>query len=353
VYWVEQAAQQADADRCRRFTIEHRISPRILVTGGTGFLGRALMDRLRQQGELVRMLVRRPDKKLENDPFIDVVYGDLGTPEPVDEAMRGIELVYHVGAAMRGGAAEFERGTVWGTWNVVDACLRHGVKRLVHVSSLSVLDHAGHLPGVPVDENSALEPDAKRRGFYTQTKLEAERIVLEACRNRNLPAVILRPGQICGPGVERMPPSGTIALAGRWLVVGNGEHPVPFVYVDDVVDAILAAAQRPDVLGEVFQLVDPEQVTQREYAELCRRRFGSELRVVYVPKPTLMALSAGVELLGRMLRRNVPLTRYRVESIRPLWPCNCDKAREGLGWAPRTGVREGFRRMYGDKLHRR
>ena len=108
-----------------------------------GVLGRALLDRLRASGESVRVLVRRRSPELERLPGVQVVYGDLGDPEAVDRAIAGVQLVYHVGATMRGrGWADFEAGTVRGTSNVVDSCLKHDVERLVYVSSVTVLDYA-------------------------------------------------------------------------------------------------------------------------------------------------------------------------------------------------------------------
>ena len=140
------------------------------------------------------------------------------------------------------------------------ACLRHGIKRLVYVSSLSVLDHAGHKKGVPITESSPVEPHPELRGAYSQTKLIAENLVLDAMRNRNLPAVILRPGQIFGPGAEKTPPSGVIALAGRWLVMGSGRLPLNLVYIEDVVDALLLAATKPDVSGQRVSTGGPRNV---------------------------------------------------------------------------------------------
>src|SRR5690606_39319226 len=134
---------------------------------------------------------------------------------------------------------DFEAGTVWGTRNVVEACLRHGSGRLVYVSSLSVLDHAGRRPDERVDEAYRFEPRPDLRGSYTRTKLDAERTVMDAVRARGLPAVVLRPGQIFGPGAEGVTPNGTIALAGRWIAVGPGAQTLPLVYLDDVVDALL------------------------------------------------------------------------------------------------------------------
>jgi len=164
-------------------------------------------------------------------------------------------------------------------------------------------------------------------------------------RNENLPAVILRPGQIFGPGAEKTPPSGVIGLVGRWLVMGSGRLPLNLVYIDDVVDALILAATRPHVAGLMFQLVDPNTLTQRAYIEAARRH-GSAPRVSYVPKLALYTLALGVELLGRVLRRNVPLSRYKIRSLAPISPFDGSAARDRLGWTPAVGTHEGLLRTF-------
>lgn len=341
VDWVERAARQADEDKRRAFAVRIPARrPRILVTGGTGFLGRALVRRLRERGEAVRLLTRRPMSV--EDAELHCVYGDLGDPSAVEEAVQGVQVVYHVAAAMRGSPTDFERGTVAGTSHVIEFCLKHKIEKLVYVSSLSVLDHARHCPGNPVDESWPLEPHPQRRGWYTQTKLEAERRVQTAARERGLPAVILRPGQIFGPGAEKTPPSGVIALGNRWIIPGSGRWRLPLVYIDDVADALILAAETETPPGSVFHVVDPETVTQREYVEKVRRSLPAPPRVVYVPYAGLWLAAAGIELLGTVLKRSVPLTRYRLASLRPLDVCDCSAARRELGWVPRVGVRRGL-----------
>ena len=347
VRWAEHATRGASADK-RAMLEQAAAAPppaRTLVTGASGFLGRALVARLLSNGESIRVLARRPVAGLEGNPRVHVVHGDLGEPEAVERAVEGVELVYHVGAGMRGGTESFESGTVWGTKNVVAACLRHGIRRLVYVSSLSVLDQAGHRKGVPITESSPIEPHPELRGAYSRTKLIAENVVLDAVRNQNLPAVILRPGQIFGPGAEKTPPSGVIGLAGRWLVMGSGRLPLNLVYVEDAVDALLLAATKPDVSGRVFQLVDPAMLTQREYIEAAKKH-GSAPRVSYVPKLVLYTLALGVELLGRVVHRNVPLSRYKIRSLAPISPFDGSAARDQLGWTPAVGTREGLLRTF-------
>jgi predicted dehydrogenase/nucleoside-diphosphate-sugar epimerase len=342
---MEDVSRRADADKVSYLAERPPArQPRILVTGASGFVGRALVRRLRSAGVPIRVLLRRPPREPLGED-VHEVYGDLGNPAVVDRAVDGVEIVYHLGAAMKGGPFEFQCGTVWGTRNVVEACARHGVKKLVYVSSMAVVNHASHKPGEPVTESAPYEPHPERRGLYSQTKLEAEKIVLAAAAADRIHAVVLRPGQIYGPGTEKAPPGGTIAIAGRWLVAGSGENRAQLVYVDNVVDALLLAARADVPNGAIYHLVDPEGISQKDYIA-CVRRSGREVRVWYTPMWMLTMAGWGVELLGKILKRSVPLTPYRVRSLTPVAPCECGAAHAQLGWTSRIGIQEGMARTF-------
>jgi len=339
VEWVEQVARAADADHTQRlakFQLTERVP--FLVTGASGSLGRATVARLRAAGHRVRVFQRRiPDKPQEG---IEYCFGNLGDPDAVERAVTGADIVIHCGAAMKGGWPEHRGGTVVGTENVIAACQRHRVKQLVHISSMSVIDWAGSAGNGPVSEAAALEPRPDERGAYTRAKLEAERLVSAACE-RGLPAVILRPGQIFGGGIPLINGAVARSAGGRWLVLGDGKLELPLVYIDDVVDAIMAAIDKRLVRGEIIQLIDPEALTQEEVLGLA----GGTRPIVRLPRPVVFALGKLSEYPLGALGRQSPIAMYRLKSALARLRYESGRAHELLGWQPRVGVREGIRRV--------
>jgi 2-alkyl-3-oxoalkanoate reductase len=339
VAWVEKVARAADADHqaaLARFTLSDHVP--YLVTGASGFLGRATVQRLRADGHKVRVFQRRIPRTPE--PGVEYCLGNLGDPAAVDRAVKGAEIVIHCGAAMKGGWLEHKGGTVVGTQNVIDACQRHKVRQLVHISSMSVIDWAGSVGGGAVSEAANLEPRPGERGDYTRAKLEAERLVVAAAE-RGLPVVILRPGQIFGGGIPLI--NGAVArnAGGRWLVLGDGKLELPLVYIDDVVDAIVAAVAKQLTKGEVIQIIDPEHLTQAEVLALA----GGGKAIVRVPRAVVFALGKLSEYPLGKLGRQSPVAVYRLQSALARLHYESDRAAQLLGWRPRVGVREGIHRV--------
>jgi len=307
----------------------------ILVTGGSGALGRVLVKQLLARGTPLRVFDRRaPETPVTG---VDYVVGDLGDAAAVDAAVRGADTVIHAGAVMKGTWAEHQRGTVEGTRNVVEACRNHGVKQLVHISSMSVIDWAGS-DGRAVNEDAPLEPHADKRGDYTRAKLEAERIV-SAAAAAGLPCVILRPGQIFGGGIPLI--NGAVArhAAGRWVVLGDGKLELPLVYIDDIVQAILAAVDKRLTHGEIIQVVDPERLTQQDVLAAT-----GATGIVRVPRALVFALGKLTELPLALVGKQSPLGTYRLRSALARLHYESDRAQRLLGWRPQVGVREGIKR---------
>ncbi len=314
VYWVEKIARDADQEFRDRVaeTETRRVGARILVTGATGLVGRALVTRLLADGERVRIVVRRPGENPWPSEQVECVVGDLGDPPMAFRAIEGMETVFHVAGAVSGSDVNFRRCNVVATRNVVDGCLKHGIRQLVYVSSLSVLKTAG-VRG-QIDESSALEPLAEKRGGYTQSKLEAECIVSDAARCRQLPAVILRPAEIVSEETTRLSAGVGFRKGRNVIVLGGGRVAVPLIDLRDVVDAMIACRARSIVDGSIVHLVDRHVLTQNELIKRHVAQTGSSLRVLRVPRPVVFAIGALADLVAAATGRRLPLSCYRLRS---------------------------------------
>jgi 2-alkyl-3-oxoalkanoate reductase len=344
VYWTHRVSREADAAKIK-FQSQFQTVGRakVLVTGANGLIGRHLVRRLLQEGNPVRIFVRRtPEAVVRNDGNIEVFLGDLGDPVAVDRAVAGTEVVYHVGAAMKGGPHDHERGTVCGTQNIVDSVLRHGVKHLVYISSLSCLHAAVARRGSVVTEDWPIEPSPTKRGAYTQAKTTAEKIVLDAVRDRHLRAVLLRPGRVFGPGMTLLTPEVARRMGDFFVVLGDGTRELPLVYVEDVIDAIVLAAETSEFDGSVFHIVDRTPITQNQVVRDYISKNAKRAKVVHVPMAIVYSLALGFEVLSKILNRPVPLSIYRVKSALARMKFDCSRAENDLGWRPRVGVASGL-----------
>jgi 2-alkyl-3-oxoalkanoate reductase len=204
-----------------------------------------------------------------------------------------------------------------------------------------VVDWAGAAGRAPLDESAALEPRADERGAYTRAKLEAEKIV-SAAAAAGVPCVILRPGQLFGGGVPLLNGSVARRAGSRWVFLGDGQLPLPLVYMDDAVDAIMAAVERELMSGEVIQIVDPERVTQEQVLELAGAGADKRMRV---PRGVVFSLGKLSEYPLGALGVQSPLALYRLRSALARVEFESTRAEQQLGWRPRVGVIEGIRRV--------
>jgi len=341
--WTEAIARRADAakaDLHRRFSSPLR--NRVLVTGASGFIGRNLVARLLDEQQSVRLLVRRePAPELVSHPQVEIELGDLGDPDAVERAVAGVDTIYHVGAAMRGTKHDFDRGTIVGTRNVVDAALRHAVGKLIYISSLSVLQS---LPGgASYTEASPIEMYPELRGHYSRAKTAAEQYVTNAVKSHGLRAIILRPGEVVGAGAPLLTSGIAQRRGGRLIVLGDGSLRVPMVYIDDLLDAIWLAERSNAYKGSVFHIVDPISLTQNELLGQYLAATSEQLRIIHIPRPVVFALAGMVQVLARSLRRPAPISIYRIRSALAPRSFDCRAAEVDLGWLPKVGVMAGLR----------
>ncbi|MGD1018505.1 MAG: NAD-dependent epimerase/dehydratase family protein [Verrucomicrobiia bacterium] len=347
VRWTEQVAREADHAKAKFYGhYQPGNRPAVVVTGANGLLGRAFVQRLIREDEYVRLFVRRlPPPEIADHPQIEVVLGELGDPDAVDRAIAGATAVFHIGAAMGGGWAAHEAGTIAGTRNVVEACLKHDVPKMIYISSLSVIDWAGHPSNQPVTESATLEPAPQQRGSYTQAKLEAERIVRAAAQERGLPVVILRPGQIWSETSSLITAAVGVRLGQRLVVIGDDSNQLPLVHVDDVVEAIVLSTQSQFSRGEVFQIVDNELMSREELVRLYSRAREPRLRITRISLGFACFLAGSVDWLTTTLGRPAPISPYRLRSAVAPLVFDCSKARNQLHWEPRAHTRDTLRKL--------
>jgi len=330
---------------CYSYLSKSQRPSRVLITGASGFLGHHLARRLLREGYLVRALVRKlsPIEKL-GDLDLEIFFGDVRDEDSLRAAIQGVEMIVHAAADTSGGRLEDAlETTVNGSRNVLCLAQQEGVRKLVYISSLSVYDYsrlpAGHL----IREEDALEANPKKRGVYTCSKLEAEKMVQRFIRENNLPVVILRPGTIYGPGGAVLTPMIGYVLSKNFiLAIGRKGFKLPLVYIDNLLDAIVLSLENDKAAGKIYNIVDDEPVSKHVYIQryLCKRGKGGH--VVYLPYALVYSLTFGLELLSKIMHKEPFLTRYRLAASCKSFLFDTSKAKQDLGWSSRIPAREGL-----------
>lgn len=313
-----------------------------LVTGATGFLGRAVVQRLQREGVIVRAFVR-PGRTCEGDG-VEPCEGDLCSASAIATAVSGVDWVVHAGArvATTGKWEEFAEVNIRGTRRVIGAARAAGVQRIVHISSLSVYDVPRD--DVTITEDSPYESEANARGHYSRSKLAADRLALwEAAHGA--PVVVLRPGLLYGPGKRPPLARQSFGKAGFKFILATRQYTLPFSYIDNVADAVLLALQAPDAIGRAFTVVDAN-VPQAELVPAYRAAAGESWRAVFLPVALIAAAAWGVERGCRLARRRPPVTRHQIQRATRRAFYDCSRAEQLLGWRPAVGVQEGMQRTF-------
>ena len=320
---------------------------RVLVTGGTGFLGKNVVRGLTQAGYQVRVLARKlsPIEGLRNGN-VEIYFGDVADKASLAAAFEGVDLVVHAAAGTSGKKQDCEQGTLQGTRNVLELCEGRKVRKLVYISSCSVYGVTDCKTDQRVTEGSALERFPNRRGDYSASKQAAEDLVRWSLERSRFPAVILRPGTIYGPGGEVFSPMLGLSLFDKLFVVfGLGGFILPYVYIDNVVDAIIKSLQSREADNRIFNVADEHGITKRQYMQAVVKRIHPRALVLYCPLGLLYAATAAQEFLARLLNRAPFLTRYRLISSQRSVRYDSSKIRETLHWAPRISFAEAAARM--------
>ncbi|PJZ70447.1 hypothetical protein CH373_05080 [Leptospira perolatii] len=336
----------------------------ILLTGSTGFIGSALLNRLlnSQPKPKIKLLVRatsRLSPEIESNPNVQVVRLDFPNQPIPNSLMDEIDTVYHVAGTMTdwAKARDFEVGNFILTEQLISVSLANlqsskpSLKRFVHVSTADVYGH----PGTRPNENSPLK-GARLPFGYAATKTRSDILVQEACKDRGLPAVILRPATVYGPGSKDVVAEiATLLVEGSMLFISGGKAKAGLVYIDDTVDALLLAGSVPGMEGEAFNVCGDKggtggDTTWREYCDLIADQLGVKRASVSIP--FRIALFVGwlfektYALFGSYSHRPL-VTRMAVYVTGRSQDADIEKAKSKLGFRPKVSVKEGVEKSLG------
>ena len=320
---------------------------KVLVTGATGFLGGRLVKILVDRGYQVRALARKLSnierlKKLN----IEIYYGDVGNRKSIEPAFNGVDCVVHAAAGTSGDKKDCDMATVEGTKNVLLLCAENNIKKLIYISSCSVYGVSDYKTNEIVKEESSLERFPSKRGNYSASKQEAESFVINQMKNSSLPIVILRPGTIFGPGGGVYTPMMGFSLMNKvFMVIGNGRSELPFVYIDNLVDAIIKSVQMKEANNQIFNVVDSERINKRTYMKKVIKKLYPESFTIYLPHSLMYLLVFLQEVLCRLLKRPPFLTRYRLASSQRMIRYSNSKIVEKLEWQSKVSIDEAIKRI--------
>lgn len=324
---------------------------KVLVTGATGFLGRRIVHQLVEQGFAVCALVRKTSRTQGlHLPGVEFVFGDVTDLGSLQLAFADVDYVIHAAAGTSGSEEQMRRVTIEGTRNIVDLCRRFAVSKLVYISSCSVYGIADCSDDAVLDEQASLEQCPERRGAYSLTKLEAEKLVTDAVEQGDITATVLRPGTIYGPGGENYTPMVGFSLKNKvFVVIDRKGFILPLVYVDNLVDAIVLAMTAENSAGQVYHVVDDGRIDKKTYMDGFIRKLHPSARVVYFPYKLFAGIVAVQEKLFGVLRREPVISRYRLKSSQNPVVYDTAKIKNELGWAPKVGFVEAVEEILNNR----
>jgi len=316
---------------------------RVLVTGGTGFIGSRLALACLGAGDEVRVTGQaRSPVEVETAAELrrhgaQVEIASVTDREQVRNMVRDVELVYHLAAAQHEANvpdAHFHAVNVEGTRNLLEAAVVEGVRRFVHGSTIGVF---GWTPGAPVTETSPLAPD----NVYGRTKLEGERVVRSY--GERLPVTIARISEVYGPGDRRLLKLFRTVKKSVFVLFGDGANLHHPIYGEDLVEAIRHAGQVEAAVGRTYVVAGPGPVSTREMVAAASRALELSPPRLRLPLAPALAAAAVTEGVLRPLGIQPPLHRRRMDFFHKSFAFSGQEAQECLGWKPEVDVEEGMR----------
>lgn len=325
--------------------MDFRENDLLLVTGATGLVGSHVVERARQHGIRTRILARASsDTALLESWGAEKLVGDMSDPASLKAAVDGVTVIVHCAAKVGdwGPVDDYRAVNVRALEDLLAAAEGTGMlRRFVHISSLGVYparDHHG------TDESEP--PSADGIDGYTLTKYESEQAVLRHIREKNLPATILRPGFIYGPRDRTVLPRLLAKIRDKsFAFLGSGEALMNNTFVGNLVDAVFAALEKDESIGQVYNITDGRLVSKHEFVETIATQAGYDVPKKHVPLPVARVLAKAMEGTWRLLRKKEAplLSSARIKFLGLNLDYSIHKARRELGYEPQVDYTDGMR----------
>lgn len=322
----------------------------VFITGATGFIGSHLAQRLASRGHKLRCLARQTSnvdslKKLN----VSIITADITDREAMKKALQGVDVVYHCAAVVGEWLSKEEANiiNVRGTQNLLEASLDAGVKRFIHVSSLAVLGTKHHY-GTPAHAPHQITGD-----IYADTKIGSEKIVIDFYESRGLPAVIVRPGFVFGPGDKRFLPRMLGLLQDRkFFFLGRGNNIMNLVYIDNLIDVLIQAGLKEKAIGQVYNVTNKDKVTMKDFVFMVCDIIGLERPKKSIPFQMAKLIASILETHSRLAKKKDPplLTKARIKVAGLNLDFDISKTIKELDYDSKISIREGLEKTLSKQL---
>lgn len=340
---IEKTAAASGVDRIEATVDDTTPAPAMagpadtLVIGGTGFIGRNLVDSLIANGKNVRVVGRSNARlKMFDKSPVQTAVGDLADEAFMQSCLDGIKTVYSLAKGSGDSWEDWKKTEVEPMRSLARACLEKKVERLIYTSSIAIFYTGGT---TPVTNQTKADPGILESNVYAKTKAACEDMLLQMHASDNLPVVITRPGIVVGSGGP--PKHGGLAqwpAASVCVIPGSGEHPLPFVLASDVADALVRCAEVESIDGQCFNLVGDVQLTANEYVDELERLTAVKFDRYNTPAWRLYSGEFGKWIVKMAVRHhNRRFPRYREQtSLSFSAKFENSQTKEVLGWVPET-----------------
>jgi nucleoside-diphosphate-sugar epimerase len=310
---------------------------KIFITGGSGFIGKAVVRRLKDNYQLTLLLP--PGEPASGIGGVNIVRGDITRPGSLGGLMEGHDTVIHMAGAV--GYQSWKDClsiNVDGSRNVIRKAVKAGVIRFIHMSSVSVY---GRVPGITITEDQPLK---KIRDPYGDTKIEAEKTIRAYAEKNRIDLTVLRPTAVYGEGDEKFMPKLLENLrSGRFRMMGDGEQPVDLVHVADVAEAVYLSLLRPESVRQTYNIANGKNPSWNHFLEEICGDLDIPHTARYLSYTAAYRLAGLSEFLSIFSNKPPRLSRYAVRLVGRPYNYSVQKAREELGFEPSVDLIEGMR----------